>query len=518
MEEANKPTVNRYVVLLLVSLGTLMSTYVSSSINLALPNIMQVFGFTIDSVVWVSLAYMIPYGATLPLMGKLGDLFGRKRMYLLGMAIFTVSTLLVGLAWNDTVLIIFRILQGTGAGLLFPNAMAIVTVTFPAHERGQALGIWGALAAGGSAFGPTVGGYIVEYLNWRLIFYSILPVSLLALFLGALLLPESKNTGKKTNIDFLGAFLLIGSLSALLLALNKGTKEGWSSPLIVNCLALFAVGMILFIAVELYIKHPLVDISLFKNPTFTMSNLVGFLSFLTLYGALFMMPFFLRNVLGYTAIKAGIVMLPMTVSMVLLAPFGGKLGDHLGSRIPATLGMMLITAALYSFSRMTAMNDGFNITWRLILMGTGLAFTMSPLSNGVMGSLPPDKVGVGSGIFNLFKNVGGSVGVAVMGALLDQREILHKDILKDYINFSFPATDHGYLLFYYLYQASGFNEVSSKGLALAKFHSLILKKAAELSYQDVFLATAWIAGAGVVAALFIRDAKKAVPIKVTRET
>lgn len=500
---------NRYMVLILVSLGTLMSAYVSSSVNLALPNMMQVFGFTIDSVVWVSLAYMIPYGATLPVMGKLGDLYGRKKMYLLGMAIFTVATLLVGLAWSDTVLIVFRILQGLGAGLLFPNAMAIVTVTFPANERGQALGIWGALAAGGSAFGPTLGGYIVEYLNWRLIFYSIMPISLTALLLGWLLLPESKNEDKSMRIDFIGGFFLVSSLSALLLALNKGAKEGWLSPFIVSLLALFMIGMILFVAVELCVKRPLVDLSLFKNPSFTMSNFVGFISFLAMYGALFLMPFFLRNILGYTAIKAGIAMLPLTASMVLLAPLGGKLGDRLGSRFPAALGMTLITLALFSFSRMTETIAGFNIVWRLCLMGVGLAFTMSPLSNGVMGSLPPDKIGVGSGIFNLFKNVGGSVGVALMGALLDQRQSLHKDILKDYISFAFPVIDHAYLSLYGLYAGHGVNDVEAQGLALKKMQELVVYKAAVLSYQDVFLATACIAAIGVLAALFIRDNKKA---------
>lgn len=508
MEHTEKQPTNRYLVLLLVSLGTLMSTYVSSSINLALPNIMQVFGFTIDSVVWVSLAYMIPYGATLPLMGKFGDIFGRKKMYLTGMCIFSLATLLVGFAWNDTVLILFRILQGTGAGLLFPNAMAIVTLTFPAKERGQALGIWGALAAAGSAFGPTLGGYIVEYLNWRLIFYSILPPAVLAILLGLWLLPESKSNDSHTAIDFAGAFFLIASLSSLLFALNKGTREGWTSPLIINCFAIFFIGMIIFLAVESIVEKPLVDIHLFKSRAFTLSNIVGFLSFLTMYGALFVLPFFLRNILGYTAIKAGLVMLPMTMSLVLLAPLGGKLGGHLGPRIPAALGMLLVTMALYAFSRMDADIDGFQITWRLILMGTGLALTMSPLSNGVMGSLPADKIGVGSGIFNLFKNVGGSVGVALMGALLNQREIFHQETERSYIDFSYQAADAAYVKLYGLYHASGYNEVSAKLMTLHHFHSLVLKKAAELSYQDVFFASAWIAAFGIIAALCISKQKK----------
>ncbi len=508
MEMKKQPETHRYIVLFLVSLGTLMSTYVSSSVNLALPNIMQVFGFTIDSIVWVTLAYMIPYGTALPLLGKLGDLFGRKRMYLLGLSVFTVSTFLVGAAWSDTSLIIFRVLQGLGAGLIFPNAMAIVAVVFPAKERGQALGIWGALAAGGSACGPTIGGYIVEYLDWRLIFYSILPIAIAALFFSSLLLPESKVEGKKTSVDYGGSVLLILSLSAFLLALNKGTKEGWSSPFIVNLMAVFVLGMLLFLAVEYCVEHPLVDLKLFRSRVFTMSNIVGFISFLTLYGGLFILPFFLRNILGYTAIKAGLVMLPMTICMVLLAPLGGKLGDRFGSRLPAALGMMLITIALYAFSLMNKDIDGFPITWRLILMGMGLAFTISPLSNGVMGSLPADKIGVGSGIFNLFKNIGGSVGVAVMGALLDQRQIFHRDVLRDYISVARQPLEDAYLFLYGGYIAYGQNDMTARMLPLVKFQHLIAYKAAELSYEDVFLVTSMVAFLGVIAALLISSGRQ----------
>jgi nitrate/nitrite transporter NarK len=228
-----------------------------------------------------------------------------------------------------------------------------------------------------------------------------------------------------------------------------------------------------------------------------------------MYGALFLLPFFLRNILGYTAIKAGIAMLPLTASMVLLAPLGGKLGDRMGSRLPATIGMAIITLALFSFSRMTEQTDGLSITWRLILMGTGLAFTMSPLSNGVMGSLPPNKIGVGSGIFNLFKNVGGSVGVAIMGALLDERQSLHKDILKDYVSFSYPSIDNAYVLLYGFFKEHGLNDVAAAGLAVKKMHGLTVFKAAVLSYQDVFLASAWIAAFGVLAAVFIKGGKDA---------
>lgn len=501
----------KYTVLLTVTLGTMLSAYVSSSVNIALPNIMQVFGFTMDSVVWVSLAYMLPYGSILPITGKLGDQIGRKKMYLIGLAIFTVATLLVGLAWNSTTIIIFRIVQGIGAGLLFPNSMALVSEAFPEHERGQALGLWGALAAAGSALGPTVGGLIVEYLDWRLLFYSILPVSGIALILGAKVLEESKADGKTEKVDFLGGTLLVVSLICLLLVLNQGADEGWTSLYIVGLLITAIMSMALFVAVETHIDKPMVDLSLFKNVTFTVSNIVGFLSFMAMYGGLFLLPFYLRNIQGFSAIKAGISMLPLTISMILLAPFGGRLASKYGSKIPASLGMAVMAWALYSFRLLDGRTPYSYIATGLIIMGVGLAFTMSPLSNGVMSTLPKDKLGVGSGVFNLFKNIGGSVGVAVMGTLLDSRQVLHIQVYSQYVNNSSEVATHTLAMLQSSFVHKGYALGEAKAMAITVMQGMVTKQAAVAAFEDVFLVTAILCTLGILPALFIQDSKKTKP-------
>jgi multidrug resistance protein len=189
---------NKYFVLFIVSLGTVLSGYVSSSLDIALSNIMNTFGFTMDTVTWVLLAYMIPYGATLPIMGKLGDQFGLKKMYVGGLILFTVATMMVGLSWSSASVIIFRILQGVGAAMFFPNAMTLVADAFPPNERGQAMGMWGALAASGAALGPTIGGYIVEYLNWRMLFSSIVPIAAVGIILAITVLKESELNNTST--------------------------------------------------------------------------------------------------------------------------------------------------------------------------------------------------------------------------------------------------------------------------------------------------------------------------------
>lgn len=499
---------DKYLVLLTVTLGTMLSGYVSSSVNIALPNIMQVFGFTMDSVVWVSLAYMLPYGSILPITGKLGDQFGRKKLYLIGLSIFTAATLLIGLSWNSTVLIVFRIVQGIGAGLLFPNAMALVSEAFPAQERGKALGLWGALAAAGSALGPTIGGSIVEYLDWHLIFYSILPFAAAGILLGVKVLQESRAEHADATVDYIGGALLVVSLSCLLLVLNQGAKEGWSSVYIVSLsmVAVFSMGLFLFL--ESHMDKPMVDLGLFKNTTFTMSNIVGFLSFMAMYGGLFLLPFYLRNIQGFTAIHAGIAMLPLTLAMVVLAPVGGRLADRFGAKIPASAGMAIMAAALYSFRLLDDKTPYSYIALGLIVMGVGLALTMSPLSNGVMGSLPKDKLGVGSGVFNLFKNVGGSVGVAVMGTLLDSRTIFHTAVYGNSLNITADTANQTIATMQGYFVHNGFTLSEGKLMAVTVLKGMLAKQAAVLAFDDVFLITAVLCAIGIVPALLIRDARK----------
>lgn len=495
---------NKYMVLFTVCVGTILSGYVSSAINIALPNIMQAFGFTMDSVVWVSLSYMLPYGSMLPVMGKLGDQFGRKKMYIAGVSTFTIATLLVGLAWSSTTIIVFRVMQGIGAGLLFPNAMAIVSDAFPASERGQALGMWGALAASGSALGPTIGGYIIEHLDWRLLFYSIIPIAIVGLVLSVYVLKESKVSSDSPKIDYLGAMLIIVSLGSLLVALNQGSKEGWTSFYITSILTISILAMTFFIYIENTIEFPLVDLGLFKNATFTVSNIVGFLSFMALYGGMFLLPFYLRNVLGYTAIKAGVSLLPMVGSMVLLAPVGGKLADAVGSKIPASAGMAIITLSLYSFHYLDERTAYTNIAWRLVLMGVGLALTMSPLSNGVMSTLPKDKIGVGAGVFNLFKNIGGSVGVAIIGTLLNSRQEFHNQIYANSITTSSDTAMGVLSTLKAGFMHSGMSTNEAYAAALMTMKGMVASQASVTAFQDVFLITAMLCAVGIIPALLIK--------------
>lgn len=508
-EDIMRKQPNKYLVLFTVSLGTILSMYVTSSLDVALSNIMNAFGFTMDNVTWVLLSYMIPYGATLPIMGKFGDQFGRKKMYISGLVVFTVSTMMVGLSWSRSTVIFFRMIQGLGAAMFFPNAMTLVADAFPPNERGQAMGMWGALAASGAVLGPVIGGYIVEYVNWRMLFNSIVPISALGILLGITVLQESDTKISSRKIDYWGGILLVLSLSCLIIALNRGSKEGWTSSYILSLFIVMFFSMAAFIYVENRIDDPLVDLSLFKNSTFTAANVVGFLTFMALNGGLFLIPFFLRNILGYTPIHAGISLMPLVVCMILLAPVGGKLADKAGGKTPTMLGMLILSIALYSFHTMSAETAYSFIAIRLIFMGIGLALTMSPLSNAAMSTLPKEKTGVGSGVHNLFKNVGGSVGIAILGTMLDQRQIFHTQILSNYLTTSSSVAQKFLFSLQSGFVHSGMYSAQAYTAALSTLAGIVAKQAAVMAYDDVFRIAALLAGVGVIAAMFIRDGTKA---------
>lgn len=515
----------KYTILCTVCLGTVLSAYVSSCVNIALPNIMSALNFNMDSIVWVSLGYLLPYGSSLPITGKLGDQFGAKVLYISGLILFTAASMLCGLATSSAAMVFFRIAQGVGGGLLLPNAMTIVAQTFDAHERGQALGVWSAMAAAGSAMGPIAGGYLIEHFDWRSIFFSVGPVCAVSIALAVAIIPASRRN-PSARIDYLGAVLLITSISSLLVALNQGQREGWESFYILSLFYLAFAAFVLFIAAEQWVEHPMVEIHLFRNLNFTVANIVGFMSFVAFYGGMFLLPFFLKSILNYSSTTAGMAMLPLTASMVVASPIGGRLADRFGSRLPAFTGITLIAGALYWLDTINADYSTHDFFVRLTLFGVGLGLTMSPLTNCAISSLPKDKVGVGSGIFNFGKIIGGSIGVVFAETLLTRREVYHAAVLKEYLNPAAYAPQDIFNLLRALWGNQGMDSamiatathgwITGNGLLPQQYvmlkallGAMVARQASILSFQDVFHTVAFLCFFGGLLALFISQ-KRAV--------
>ncbi len=387
-------------------------------VNVALPTIQRDLGIGVSELEWVVTGYALSFAVLMLSGGKLADMFGRRRVFLVGLAVFTLASLLCGLAGNAELLIGARVLQGVGAACMMPATLSIITATFPPRERGAALGIWAGVSAMALAIGPLVGGLITEHIGWNWIFFINVPVGLVGLVAARLIIPESRDTSKEQRLDLPGLLTSGVALFALVYALIEANSKGWTSPLILGLFAVAAISGAAFVVLELHQRLPMFDMRLFRDPTFAGANTVALLVSLAMFGVFFFISLFMQNVLGYSAVRAGAAFLPMTILIILIAPMAGKASDRLGSRWLMTGGMTMVGCSLLIFAQLQSDSSYISLLPGMVLGGFGMAITMTPMTAAALSSVPVDKAGVGSGMLNTFRQVGGSLGIAVMGAIL----------------------------------------------------------------------------------------------------
>jgi len=387
-------------------------------VNVALPSIERSLHMSISSLEWIVTAYALTFAALLITGGKLGDLYGRRKMFTAGLVIFTLASLACGLAPSAGILIAARAVQGVGAAVMSPATLSIITATFPPKERGQAIGIWAGVSALALAIGPLVGGLIVDNINWHWIFYVNVPVGVVGIIVSRLVIAESRDTSREQSIDLPGLVTSSAALLALSYALIEGNRHGWGSPEIISLFIGAAVLLAVFIRLELHQRLPMLDLGLFRIGAFVGANTVAMLVSLGMFGVFFFISLYVQNVLGYSPTKAGAIFLPMTILIILIAPVAGKLSDRVGSRWLMGAGMSILGVSLLLYQRIGLHTGFWSLLPQLVLGGIGMALTMSPMTSAAMASVPVDKAGVGSGVLNSFRQVGGSLGIALMGAIL----------------------------------------------------------------------------------------------------
>jgi EmrB/QacA subfamily drug resistance transporter len=338
-------------------------------------------------------------------------------MFLFGVVVFAVSSAAIGLAPTESLLVAGRAIQGIGAAFMMPATLSIITVTFPPEERGKAIGTWAGVSALALAIGPVVGGALTEYVSWRAIFFLNLPVAIGAVAVTLFATHESKDETTEHSIDWAGIGALSVGLTALILALVEGNAWGWGSPAILGLLAVTVVGIVAFVLLEPRVREPMVDFTLFKSKTFLGSNAVGFIVSFAMLAMFFFTALYMQNMLGYSAIEAGIRFLPSTLMIVIIAPFAGRAADRIGPRPLIVAGLVLTTIALFLQTRIDV-GTGYGLLLpAFVLMGIGMALVMSPMSTAAMNAVQAHKAGVASGILSMSRMVGGTFGVAALGAL-----------------------------------------------------------------------------------------------------
>ena len=387
-------------------------------VNVALPSIQRDLGIGLSELEWTVNAYALTFAVLMLSGGKLADFLGRRRVFLLGLALFTLSSLICGLATSGGTLIGARTLQGVGAALMLPATLSIISATFPPRQRGLAIGIWAGVSAMALAIGPLIGGLITEHIDWSWIFFVNVPIGVLGLLVGRVVIEESRDTSSDQRLDLPGLLASGVGLFALTFALIEANAYGWTDPVILGLFVLSALSLAAFVLLEMHQRSPLLDLSLFRSSTFAGANVVALLVTLAMFGVFFFMSIYMQNILGYSATKTGAAFLPMTILIILIAPIAGRSSDRIGSRALMTAGMLCLAASLAIFSRLGLDSAFWDIFPGLIVGGFGMALVMTPMTAAALGSVPVEKSGVGSGVLNTFRQVGGALGIAVMGAIV----------------------------------------------------------------------------------------------------
>jgi EmrB/QacA subfamily drug resistance transporter len=404
--------------LVAVSFGLFMIMLDNTIVNVALPTMQRSLGLKVSELEWIVTGYALTFGAFMLTGGKLADLFGRRRIFVVGLVIFSLASLACGLAGGATVLIAARVVQGLGAALMNPATLSIITVTFPPRQRGTAIGIWAGVSALALAIGPLLGGIITERINWNWIFFINVPIGALAIGAAYAFITESRDTSHEQRPDVPGLVTSAVGLFALSYGLIQANQYGWTSTRILLSFAIAAVFLTSFVLLEMRQRLPMLDLSLFKNPVFTGANTVMLLVGLAMFGVIFFVSLYVQNILGYSPIQAGAAFLPWTLLIVLLAPQTGRLVDRVGPRWLVTGGLVLFAGALVVFSNAGIGASYWDLLPAMLLGGVGLASVMAPVTATAMGAVTRDKAGVGSAVLNSARQVGGSLGVAIMGAIV----------------------------------------------------------------------------------------------------
>jgi EmrB/QacA subfamily drug resistance transporter len=410
-------TDRKWWVLGAVGIGTLMSALDASVVNTMLPIISQSMSASVATIEWVVTAYLLVVSALLLGVGRAGDLHGHRTIYLAGFAVFVVSSALCGAAPSALTLIAFRALQGSGAAMLFASGPAILTASFPATERGRALGLQAMMTYIGLTVGPALGGWLTGQLGWRSIFLINVPIGVIAVALGGRVIPRTQPAQGSGRADPWGGVLFASGLTALLLAMNQGHTWGWSSAAVLGLLAAFVVLATLFIRFESRSESPMLDLALFRNRAFSAATVSAVLNYVSAYCIVFVLPFYLIRGRDFSPERAGLIMTAQSVVMVVVAPVSGALSDRIGPRLLSTTGMALMGGGLVLLARLGPTSALTSAILGLAVAGLGAGLFTSPNNSALMGAAPRERQGVAAAIMATARNVGMVLGVGLAGAV-----------------------------------------------------------------------------------------------------
>ena len=482
----------RWLIAISVALGALLEIVDTSIVNVALPQMQASLGVTLAEVGWVITSYAIANVIILPLSAWLGERFGKKRFFVFSLVAFVAASMLCGLAHSLPMLVVARVLQGLFGGGLLAKAQSFLWETFPPEERGSAQALFGIVAIAGPALGPTLGGYIVTNLDWRWIFYINFPIGLLAISMAVTFLPEDGRLKAASSVDWLSLGLLALGLGALQTFLEEGYSESWFDSAFICASAVTAlICLVVFVERQLTAENPVVDLRVLRHRSLWAGCVLSSVLGMGLYGAMFAVPIFAQSVMHYTSQQTGMLMLPGALASAAAMPVMAILVKRFDARLVVAAGSLVVIGSLLWLSQLTPQTGADDLYWPLIVRGFGTVCMFLPMSMATFGSVPVNEVSKATGLYNLTRQLGGSIGIAVLTTLLSSRTAFHRAVLVEKLGQSDVATAERLHALSAGFMAKGIDAHSAQRQALTLLDGTVNVQASVMSFADSF----WLVGA-----------------------
>ncbi|MET0389665.1 MAG: DHA2 family efflux MFS transporter permease subunit [Polyangiales bacterium] len=484
---------NKWAVAVAVATGALLEVVDTSIVNVALADIQSAVGATLTQVSWVVSSYAVANVIILPMSAWLGHRFGKKRYFVFSLIGFTLASMLCGMATSLPMLIAARVLQGLTGGGLLAKAQTFLYETFPREEQALAQGFFGAIVIAGPVLGPTLGGFITTHSNWRWIFFVNVPIGIAAVFLCLSALPRDEAPKDRSSVDWLAIALLALGIGSMQTVLEEGNSEGWlDSPKIVLLSAAALVSLVWFVYRELHSDRPVVDLRVLRYRSLWAGSLLSIVVGIALFGAMFAVPIFAQSIMHYTSEQIGLLLMPGAIASAVTMVFASRLVRRYDPRAVLVAGGLVLVASLMWLGRLTINTGGPQLFWPMLVRAVGTVLMFLPLSLAAIGPLPKEDVAAATGFFNLTRQLGGSIGVALLSTILDHRLVFHRSTLVAHLDSADPQTLERVAAFTQLFVSQGVGPDVAHARALATLEGLVQRQASVLSFNDTFFVTSML--------------------------
>jgi DHA2 family multidrug resistance protein len=517
MDERRSP--HKWLIALTVMTGTIMSALDMSIVNVALPHMRGTLGASVEEITWVSTGYILSNVIIMPIVAFLSSRFGRKNFYIFSVLLFTASSMLCGIAWDLTSMVVFRIMQGIGAGALIPVSQSVLRETFPPKEQAMAMGIFGVGVMLGPAIGPTLGGWLTDNYSWPWIFYINVPIGIINVLLVMKFIEDPHYLVRQTGkVDVLGLSLMTVGLGALQVMLEQGEQCDWFSSEFIIYLSLVAsFGLILFIWRELKVENPAVNLHLLKDINFSSATFLNGLLGLALMSSLFILPLFLQQLLDYPAFDSGLALIPRAVAMIMTMPLAGRIYNRLGPRMMMGLGLLLNVVSFYQLSILSLSIGFWDIFFPQFLQGVGMGLVFVSLSTSALSTIEKPMLTAAAGLFNVVRQVFGSVGIALAATILTRGEQANRALLMEHIT-AFGNTSAETLRSLSQYFSSqGMDLIDAQNKALKAIEGIVMRQASMISFNHVFFLMAVIFVISIPLIFLINDSRREIKTEIINE-